>query len=250
MNMTKDLSVTDKAQGIAGSHILIFGGSSGIGLSAARQAKEAGARVTIIGSDAARTASVAMQHGFDWRSADITNTEAVNVALSDIGVVDHLVLLAGSFVAGKIMEADTSYLRRAFDERIWASVDILRALGERLSETASVTFISGILADRPSAVGTAVLAAASSAMEGFARGLALELAPRRFNTLSPGTTNTALLARTLGDARDGYVASLSAQLPLKHIVSADAAGAAVLFLMQNPFMNGEVLHIDGGQRLV
>jgi len=250
MNTTEALSLTSRPNGITGSHVMIFGGSSGIGLSTAIQAKDAGAKVTIIGSNPDRTASVAMQYGFNWRSADITDREAVNAALSDVDVVDHLVLLAGSFVAGKIMEAEPDYLRRAFDERIWASVDILRALGDRLSETASVTFISGVLADRPNAAGTAVLAAASSAMEGFARGLALELAPRRFNTLSPGTTNTALLGRTLGEARDGYIASLSAQLPLKQIVSADAAGAAVLFLMQNPFMNGEVVHIDGGQRLV
>ena len=250
MNRIDAAPAPQKETSFTGSHVMIFGGSSGIGLSAARQAKEAGARVTIIGSDAARTASVAMQQGFEWRNADITDKEAIEAALADVERVDHLVLLAGSFVAGKIMEAEPVYLRRAFDERIWASVDILRTLGNRLSDNASVTFISGILADRPNAMGTAVLAAASSAMEGLARGLALELAPRRFNTLSPGTTNTALLGRTLGDARDGYVSSLSAKLPLKEIVSADAAGAAVLFLMQNPFMNGEVLHIDGGQRLV
>lgn len=250
MSSSENVTPSFPASGLAGSHVMIFGGSSGIGLSAAIQAKQAGARVTILGSDAARTASVARQHGFDWRSADITNEEAVNAALADVATVDHLVLLAGSFVAGKVMEADTRYLRRAFDERIWAAIDILRALGERLSAHASVTFISGVLADRPNAMGTAVLAAASAAMEGFARGLALELAPRRFNALSPGTTQTPLLGRTLGEARDGYIAALSAQLPLKQIVSADAAGAAVLFLMQNPFINGEVLHIDGGQRLV
>jgi len=78
----------------------------------------------------------------------------------------------------------------------------------------------------------------------------LELAPRRFNTLSPGTTDTPLLGRTLGSARDAYVADLSAKLPLNQIVSTQQAAAAVMFLIQNDFMNGETLHIDGGQRLV
>ena len=55
-------------------------------------------------------------------------------------------------------------------------------------------------------------------MESSARGLALELALRRVNTLSPGTTDTPLLARTLGADRNGYVAMLkescrSAALP-------------------------------------
>lgn len=238
------------ASALAGSHVVVFGGTSGIGLAAALQAQQAGAHVTVIGSDLPRSEQVAKEHGLDWRAADVTNGAAIEAALADIGHVDHLVLMAGSFIAGKIIEADPAYLRRAFDERIWASIDILRTLGERLAPNASVTFISGVLADRPNALGTAVLAAASAVMEAFARGLVLEMAPRRFNTLSPGTTNTPLLGRTLGAARDGYVDDLSARLPLKQIVSAQQAGAAVIFLMENPFMNGETLHIDGGQRLV
>jgi NAD(P)-dependent dehydrogenase (short-subunit alcohol dehydrogenase family) len=95
-----------------------------------------------------------------------------------------------------------------------------------------------------------MLAAASAAMEAFARGLALELAPRRVNTLSPGTTDTPLLARTLGANRDGYVALLKEKLPLGRLGTADEAGAAVVFLMSNGFMNGETLHVDGGSRLV
>jgi NAD(P)-dependent dehydrogenase (short-subunit alcohol dehydrogenase family) len=164
-------------------------------------------------------------------------------ALANIPHVDHLVLLAGTFVAGKIMDADVDYLRRAFDERIWA-------LGDRLALDGSITLISGALADRPNAYGTAILAAASAAMEGFARGLALELAPRRVNTLSPGTTDTPLLNRTLGDGRDAYVAALKEKLPLRRLGTPDEVGAAVVFLMSNGFMNGETLHIDGGARLV
>ncbi|CAJ95235.1 Hypothetical protein H16_B0437 [Cupriavidus necator H16] len=74
--------------------------------------------------------------------------------------------------------------------------------------------------------------------------------PSCFNTLSPGTTDTPLLGRTLGDASGGYVTELSARLPLKKIVPMQQAAAAVMFLIQNDFMNGETLHIDGGQRLV
>jgi NAD(P)-dependent dehydrogenase (short-subunit alcohol dehydrogenase family) len=47
-----------------------------------------------------------------------------------------------------------------------------------------------------------VLAAASAAREAFARGLALELAPLRVNTLAPKPIDTPLLARILGAHRD------------------------------------------------
>lgn len=231
--------------------VVIFGGTSGIGLAAAKQAKEAGARVTVIGFDAAGTQRVANENGFSgWRTADVTKPDTIGVALVDIARVDHLVLLAGTFVAGKILDADVTYLRRAFDERIWAAVHALRALGDRLAADGSVTFISGVLGDRPNAAGTAVLAAASAAMEAFARGLALELSPRRFNTVSPGTTDTPLLARTLGNGREAYVAALTEKLPLHRLGTADEVGAAVVFLMSNGLMNGETLHVDGGARLI
>ncbi|MDE3745190.1 MULTISPECIES: SDR family oxidoreductase [Methylobacterium] len=231
--------------------VVVFGGTSGIGLAAARQAKAAGAAVIVVGRDSAGAERVATEDGFaGWRAADVTRPDAVAAALADIPRVDHLALLAGTFVAGKIREAEVDHLKRAFDERIWAAVHALRALGDRLAGDGSVTLISGALADRPSAQGTAVLAAASAAMEAFARGLALELAPVRVNALSPGTTDTPLLARTLGAHRDAYVAGLTERLPQRRLGTAEEAGAAVVFLMGNGFMNGETLHIDGGGRLI
>jgi len=233
------------------SNVLIIGGTSGIGLAAAQQAKAAGANVVVVGMDAERAARITTEHDFaGYRTADVTQSAAITAALADIPRVDHLVLMAGSFVAGKVLEADVGYLQRAFDERIWAAVHTIRALGDRLAKDASITFISGVLSERPNAYGTAVLAAASAAMEAFARGLALELAPRRVNTLSPGPINTPLLGKALGAGRDAYVASLESTLPLGRLGNASEAGAAVVFLMANRYMNGATLHIDGGARLV
>ncbi|WP_175754358.1 SDR family oxidoreductase [Burkholderia ambifaria] len=245
--MTTDFA----ARSLDDKSVLIIGGTSGIGLSAAKQAKTAGANVTVIGFNAEGAERVATENGFaGWRAADVTKPETLTAALADIAHVDHLVLLAGTFVAGKVLEADVDYLRRAFDERVWAAVHTLRTLGDRLAADGSITFISGVLADRPNAYGTAILASASAAMEALARGLVLELAPRRVNTVSPGTTDTPLLARTLGDGRDAYVNALKEKLPLHRLGTADEVGAAVVFLMSNGFMNGETIHIDGGARLV
>lgn len=236
---------------LSGRTVVIFGGTSGIGLAAAIQAKAAGATVIVIGSNAARAQRAAMDNDLDgWRAADVTSREAVEAALADIPAVDHLVLLAGTFVAGTILAAEIDHLRRAFEERIWASLHAIRALGDRLSKDGSITFISGSLADRPNAYGTAVLAAASAAMEALARGLVLELAPIRVNTLSPGPINTPILGKALGEGRDAFVQSLEQVLPLHRLGTAEEAGSAAVFLMANTFMNGAVLNIDGGARLV
>jgi len=236
---------------LQGRVVVVFGGSSGIGLAAAIQAKAAGAAVTIVGFNAEQAEQVAAEHRFDgWRAADVTRSEAIYAALQDIPRVDHLVLLAGSFVAAKVIDGDVDYLRRAFEERMWAAVHTIRALGERLSKAGSITFISGVLADRPNAQGTAVLAAASAAMEAFARGLVLELSPIRVNTLSPGHIETPLLHKVLGEAAATVLPAMAAATPLKRLGTAQEAGAAVVFLMANGWMNGATLHVDGGVRLV
>lgn len=234
-----------------GRSVVIFGGTSGIGLAAAIQAKAAGAEVIVIGSNAERAKQAAEEHQLaGWRAADVTDSEAIYAALADIAKVDHLVLLAGTFVASKVLDADVSYLRQAFEERIWASLHAIRALGERLAKDGSITFISGALSDRPNAHGTAVLGAASSAMEALARGLALELAPIRVNTLAPGPINTPIFSKAMGKGSDAFIRAMEQTLPLQRLGTAAEAGAAVLFLMRNSFMNGAILNIDGGARLV
>lgn len=234
-----------------GKTVLIVGGTSGIGLSAAIQAKAVGADVIVTGTNASQTKDVAVAHGFaGWRSFDITDGDRVQSVLGDVGNVDHLVLLAGSFVVGKVMEAELPLLHRAFDERVWGALHVLRALGSRLCTTGSLTLISGVLADRPNAMGTAIIASASAAMEALARGLAMELAPLRVNTLSPGTIDTPLLAKALGENREGYIASVAEKLPVRRVGTVEDAGAAVVFLLTNGYMSGETLHVDGGARLV
>lgn len=236
---------------LAGRTVVVFGGTSGIGLAAAIQAKAAGAKVTVIGFERDRARQAAAENGFDgWRAADVTRSETIHEALADIAHVDHLAMLAGTFVAGKVLEADVDHLRKAFDERIWATVHIIRALGDRLAPDGSITLVSGWLADRPNATGTAVLAAACAGMEALARGLALELAPRRVNVVSPGPVDTPLWGKALGADRDAAVAAIKATLPLHRFGTPAEVGAAVVFLMSNGWMTGETLHADGGIRLV
>jgi NAD(P)-dependent dehydrogenase (short-subunit alcohol dehydrogenase family) len=207
--------------------------------------------VIVLGSDAQRAKQVATENGLSgWRAADIARPDALDAALADISHVDHLVLLAGSFIVGKILEADMAHLRRAFDERFWAAIHTLRALGDRLAADASITFVSGELTARPNGQGTAVLGAALTAMDSLARSLALELAPRRVNTISPGPIDTPLLGKAMGDGRNAYVAKRSETLPLHRFGTADEAGTAVLFLMVNGWMNGATLHVDGASRFV
>jgi NAD(P)-dependent dehydrogenase (short-subunit alcohol dehydrogenase family) len=84
------------------------------------------------------------------------------------------------------------------------------------------------------------------AIEVLVKGLALELAPIRVNAVAGGTIDTPLM----GDDRDEMVAWATDTLPVKRIGRAEEVAQAVVLLMTNGFVTGEVLHIDGGGRLV
>jgi NAD(P)-dependent dehydrogenase (short-subunit alcohol dehydrogenase family) len=54
----------------------------------------------------------------------------------------------------------------------------------------------------------------------------------------------------MGDGKSRYIDEVSAGLPLRRFGKAEEVGAAVVFLMVNPWMNGAKLNADGGSRLV
>jgi NAD(P)-dependent dehydrogenase (short-subunit alcohol dehydrogenase family) len=113
----------------------------------------------------------------------------------------------------------------------------------------SITLMSGGLGSRP-APGAAMKHAVLCATEGLARGLALELAPLRVNAIAPGYTRTPAFESLLGDDPAARIREMSANLPLKRIGRAEEVGEAVIGLMTNDFINGEVLHVDGAARFV
>ena len=66
------------------------------------------------------------------------------------------------------------------------------------------------------------------------------------NAVAGGTIDTPLM----GDDREEMVAWATDTLPVKRIGLAEEVAQAVVLLMTNGFITGEVLHMDGGGRLV
>jgi NAD(P)-dependent dehydrogenase (short-subunit alcohol dehydrogenase family) len=107
---------------------------------------------------------------------------------------------------------------------------------------------SGTAAVRP-APGTALAAGAAAAIEGLTRGLAAELAPIRVNAVRPGAIRTPLWDRVPEPQRAALFAALANQTLTKSIGEADEIAAAHLYLMENRFVTGTVLTVDGGATL-
>ena len=232
-----------------GAQVVVIGGSSGIGLAAAKLARQAGADVTIASRSQDKLTQAQREIGeVRLVAADITNEGDVGQVFEGLSRVDHVVVAAGAIHNGRIVDNDLATLRRIIDERIWGVAYVVRHAAPKMSQ-GSITFTSGGLSSRPR-LGSAMLTTALAGVEAMTPALALELAPIRVNTVTPGLIDTPLLVNTYGSERDVIIRNREAVLPGKRVGTADEVAQVMLMLMTNAYMTGEVLHIDGGGRFI
>lgn len=94
------------------------------------------------------------------------------------------------------------------------------------------------------------LRARHAAVASLAYALALELAPKRVNVVSPGWVDTPIWRFVAGDGAAATLRSMAERLPVGRVGRPEDVADAVRFLMGNSFVTGTVLHVDGGQRLI
>ena len=147
---------------LRGTRVIVVGGSSGIGLAAARLTKEAGAEVTIVGRSPVRLKQAQESlGGVRAVEADITDTAAIGRVFEGLDRVDHVLVSAGTIKNGTLVKNDLTTLRQIVDERLWGVVNVVRGAAP-LMTTGSITFTSGGMSTRPrpgSAMLTSMLAA-------------------------------------------------------------------------------------------
>jgi NAD(P)-dependent dehydrogenase (short-subunit alcohol dehydrogenase family) len=236
---------------LTGAHIVITGGSSGIGLATARRALALDAeQVVVAGRDAKRLAAATAHLGS--RSTplvlDVTDESAVLHALQAVGPFDHLVTAAAGNYRATFPELDTAAARQLFESKFWGQHHCVRRGAPLLRPGGSITLFSGWISRKP-APGTSTLAAIDGAIEALARVLSLELAPLRVNAVSPGAIDTPRwAAQFTSEQQREYFARVAQLTPVGRAGHADDVAHAVTFLMTNGFTSGSVVDIDGGQR--
>jgi NAD(P)-dependent dehydrogenase (short-subunit alcohol dehydrogenase family) len=236
---------------LLGSHIVVFGGSTGIGLATARSAKTCGALVTLVGRTAAKLEAAARElDGVRTAVANIADRKSVEAVFTGMDSVDHLVITAGGLAGGRLDETDPDELLTAVHERIGGPLYAIKAALPLMPATGSIVLTGGQFSDRPSANGASVISAAVRGIEALARALALELKPIRVNVISPGFVDTPLFDALGHETRTALLADAARMLPGGRVGRPAEIAEAILLLLCNGYMNGEVLHVDGGGRLV
>ncbi|CAM5764034.1 short-chain dehydrogenase [Labrys miyagiensis] len=225
--------------------VLVVGGSSGIGLAVAMDAKAEGADVTVLSRSKEKLAEAARRIGEGTRgiALDTADQPGIEAFFSDNEPFDHIVISAAQTPTGPIRKLTLEEAHAAMESKFWGAYRIARAA--RISERGTLTFISGVLATRPSA-SSVMQGAINAALEGLARGLALEFSPVRVNAVSPGLIDTPLWSRLDDDAREAMFARVGKSLPAQVVGQPQDVANAVLFLMKTPFATGTTVRVDGG----
>ncbi|WP_170336193.1 SDR family oxidoreductase [Ruegeria arenilitoris] len=233
---------------LAGKHVVVVGGGSGMGKATAQMAVGMGAQVTIASRNVAKLSAVASEIGGNVTTSpvDMTDEPGIRVWATSLGTVDHLVISASSAAHGAFADLPTTDLRAMFDAKFTGPYVTAREVLPYLAEGASITLFSGVLSRRPSA-GATGLGAVNAAVEALAKGLAQELAGRaRVNCISPGMVATKAYADMSEADRAGMYAQVGKALPVGRVGKAEEIAQTAVMAMTNGFLTGAILDVDGG----
>jgi NAD(P)-dependent dehydrogenase (short-subunit alcohol dehydrogenase family) len=236
---------------MSSQHVVIVGGSSGIGLATARRLLTAGLKVTITGRSAQRL-DEALQSLAEVECVvlDATATDTLKETFSQIGSFDHLVLALGSSKGfGPFPSTSVAEVRKGFEEKVYPHFAVAQAALPFLRKDGSITFISAVSA-HAAAPGTAGIGAANAAVAMFVPILAAELRPLRVNGVSPGVVDTPWWDFLPSEQRNAVFADYATKTPVGRVGKPDDIAQVIDFLIADSFMTGHVIVCDGGLRLV
>jgi NAD(P)-dependent dehydrogenase (short-subunit alcohol dehydrogenase family) len=235
-----------------GAHVLVLGGTSGIGYAVAESAARAGARVTVVSSNPERVGQAvrSLPDETAGHAADLTDATAIAALLGEIGPIDHLVFTAGeNLTMSTVDELDFDAARRFFALRYFGALAAVKAAASLVRPGGSIVLTTGNAKDRPQA-GWSVGSSICGAIEALTRALAVELAPIRVNAVSPGVVRSPLWDGLDETVREQLYADTAKTLPVGRVGEPQDIAEAYLYLMNERFATGSIITVDGGGVLV
>lgn len=225
--------------------VLVVGGTGGLGREIAAHYHERGHPVIVTGRDGDRASAVASEigAGVTGLGFDLSKPDTIAGALADVGPVSRLVLAAIARDNNPIREYKIDEAIELTTMKLVGYPETVHALLDRLSDESSVVLFGGRAKDRPYP-GSTTVTAVNGGIGSLINTLATELAPIRFNAIHPGITGDSPF--WAGKPLDHVVA----RTPTKRLATMADVVDATVFLLENPAMNGENLHVDGGWMLM
>ncbi|GGO41542.1 SDR family NAD(P)-dependent oxidoreductase [Streptomyces lasiicapitis] len=237
---------------LQGKTALVTGGTSGIGLAAARLLARAGAEVVISGRDAQRGKSAvhtAQEDGaVRFIRADLSDLDSVAELGRQSGPVDILVNNAGTFPTSLTVEQSVADYERIFDTNVRGAYFLVAALVPHMLEKGegSIVNVTSLAAFRGFPAASAY-SASKAALTSLTRTWAKEFADGgvRVNSVAPGPTRTEGVLAEWGEEGNEGVAK---DLGIQRTADAREIAEAIHFLAspRAAYITGTTLHVDAG----
>jgi len=242
---------------LKGKVAVVTGGSSGIGLAAAKEFANEGARVFITGRRQAELDKAVQQIGPNavGVQGDVSNLKDLDRLFQTVqqqeGHIDVLFANAGGGEFVPLGSITEEHFDKTFNINVKGLVfTVQKALtlirdGGSIILNASVAGSKGIEA-------FSVYSATKAAVRSFARTWTIDLKPRRIrvNTISPGPIDTPILNGLVASAEElsALKTNLAANVPLGRMGQPEEIGKAALFLASDDssYITGIELFVDGG----
>lgn len=219
---------------------LVIGGSSGIGKSLVEKLSNSNEVYASYHQHAKE--STDQVHFFPY---DSSGGEELKL---DAAWLDGIVYCPGTISLKPFHRLSTEDFLKDFEINLLGAVRAIQSVLPLLkkSEQASIVLFSTVAVQQGMGFHSSV-AASKGAVEGFARALAAELAPKiRVNVIAPSIVNTPLAERLLSS--EEKVKASEKRHPLQKIGTAEDLAAMAQFLLSNEasWITGQILHVDGG----
>ena len=228
---------------VNGKKAVVFGGTSGIGLATTERLVAGGAEVVAISRDPSKAG--ALPHGATFRACDVRDRDAMAALFADLAPFDILISAAtgGDRAIGPFLEMDMDGYQASFD-KLWGYANVVRYGAGHLTDSGAIVLVSGAPA-RNCKPGQISLSSVGGAVEAFVRGMAKELAPKRINVMSPGTIDTPMVGLQ-GEERAKLYANMVKGNVIERAGTADECAQGIMFLVENDFVTGTTIDVDGG----
>jgi NAD(P)-dependent dehydrogenase (short-subunit alcohol dehydrogenase family) len=228
--------------------VVVIGGTSGLGLEVARHYAGQGRQVVLSGRDQRRAEAAAAELGGTTTgiALDLAEPDQLADRLAGVDGVEHLVLAAIERDENRVRSFDLVGATRLVTLKLVGYTETIHQLVPRMDPRGSVVLFGGRAKDRPYP-GSTMVSTVNGGVTGLVHSLAVELAPIRCNAIHPGIVGdspywSAKGGPALEPVRD--------RTPTRRLVTMEDIVGAVVFLLENPAVNGEHLHVDGGWMLL
>ena len=188
----------------------------------------------------------------DVANLDI-NLEALFQAAINNGAtkLNHVVTTAGDALQiPTLSDTNPQSIYNLMNVRLIAAAIMAKYISKYVesSPASSFTLTSGVLSHKP-APGYSLVAALGSALEGLARGLAVDLKPIRVNVVSPGAVHTESFSQFPRDALDSILQKFREQSTTGTVGRPEDVAESYIYIMKDQFVSGTVIHSNGGALL-